>query len=391
MGDLDEIIQKVFLNLDPKSLHVSRQVCGQWNKYIKGRVWGSPFGRNQLLKKLKFQWQNGTPREQLLRSQLEYENKETELIQISEEGENDYKDKPFYVAGDDEILVCGFYDGKAKVYNLNQSSLEPPPILAVLDCSKVEAEHNYNPVQLDVGKDIIVTVDVVGMVTIWKRKDFTPVYQIPHHGENEVLGIKMVGNQILTGGNDGKVALLKYEDEKVKMIRQMTDKEKNKINHLDSDGVWALTGHNRTAKLWNVEEGELVSIVRAGYVCCCALSYPYAATTGMTYNMGVGLWDMIKGTCVRRINPQLSMWVVQVRGDYLAMSMAKGEDDTSPITFIYKLTELTNTKVPAEKMWNRQIACQANQPYDSPHMFLNKTSLFVTEEKFIKSFNFWNC
>jgi len=351
-----------------------------------------PFGRARLLERLKFQWQNATPREKLLKCQSDSGNREAKIIHTSD-------DKPFYVAGDEEILVCGFYDGKAKVYNLNQSSLEPAPILAVLECSKVEAEHNYNPVQLDVGKDIIVTVDVVGMVTIWKRKDFTPVYQIPHHGQNEVLGIKTVGNQILTGGNDGKIALLIYEDEQVKMIRQMADQHRplgqpddlNKINHLDSDGVWALTGHNSGVKLWNVEEGKLVSTAKAGYVCCCALSYPYAATTGMTYNLGVGLWDMIKGTCVRCINPQLSMWVVQVQGDYLAMSMSKGEDDTPPITFIYKLAELTNVKIPEEKMWNRQITCQANLPYDSPHMFLNKKKLFVTEEKFIKSFDFWNC
>ena len=72
--------------------------------------------------------------------------------------------------------------------------------------------------------------------------------------------------------------------------------------------------------------------------------------------------------------------------------MANGdEDDKSQIISIYDLGEITNTKIPEEKVWNKQVTCQAKRRYESPHMFLNKTNMFVTQDKFIKCFDFWNC
>ena len=39
--NLTDILQKIFLYLDPRSLHKSRQVCQQWNDFILSSVWGS--------------------------------------------------------------------------------------------------------------------------------------------------------------------------------------------------------------------------------------------------------------------------------------------------------------------------------------------------------------
>ena len=78
----------------------------------------------------------------------------------------------------------------------------------------------------------------------------------------------------------------------------MRDAGSGKINHLDSDGDWALTGSDHDLRLWSLAEGEegegCVRTVRAGYVCCCVLYYPLAAATGLSMDRGVNIWDMNK-------------------------------------------------------------------------------------------------
>ena len=56
-----EILQKIFLYLDPRSLHKSRQVCQQWNDFILSSVWGSKSGFNSLQRRLHYNWLNSDP------------------------------------------------------------------------------------------------------------------------------------------------------------------------------------------------------------------------------------------------------------------------------------------------------------------------------------------
>ena len=44
---LEEIIQNIFLHLDPKSLKNSKLTCTQWKEFIDRRIW-----RNQKTKKI---------------------------------------------------------------------------------------------------------------------------------------------------------------------------------------------------------------------------------------------------------------------------------------------------------------------------------------------------
>ena len=41
-NELEEILLKIFLFLDPKSLKNSKLTCSQWKKFIDRRIWGSP-------------------------------------------------------------------------------------------------------------------------------------------------------------------------------------------------------------------------------------------------------------------------------------------------------------------------------------------------------------
>ena len=49
--NIAEVVQKIFLLLDVKSLHKSRRVCKQWNALIKDLIWGTRKGRMMMEKK----------------------------------------------------------------------------------------------------------------------------------------------------------------------------------------------------------------------------------------------------------------------------------------------------------------------------------------------------
>ena len=56
-----EILQRIFLYLDPASLHKSRQVCPQWNSFILSSVWGSKPELRTLQRRLHHNWLNTDP------------------------------------------------------------------------------------------------------------------------------------------------------------------------------------------------------------------------------------------------------------------------------------------------------------------------------------------
>ena len=98
--NMDEILQKIFLMLDPDSLHTARQINKQCNEFILRRIWESKFARRKLEKRLKNRWINHKP--------------DTESC--------DYWDQMFVYSNsfalDDKILVCGLShvgEGGAKV------------------------------------------------------------------------------------------------------------------------------------------------------------------------------------------------------------------------------------------------------------------------------------
>ena len=100
LHNMDEVLQEIFLLLDPTSLHAARQVrasdssagwtkvvtcqtylvsklsnlsdvkvvtlqpmqvCHQWNQFILERLWGSRVGRRILQRRLEDRWRGGRP------------------------------------------------------------------------------------------------------------------------------------------------------------------------------------------------------------------------------------------------------------------------------------------------------------------------------------------
>ena len=58
---LEEVLQKIFLCLDPKSLKNCKFSCSQWREFIERRIWKSKSARQQLHHKLNSGWKHETP------------------------------------------------------------------------------------------------------------------------------------------------------------------------------------------------------------------------------------------------------------------------------------------------------------------------------------------
>ena len=57
-NELEEILLKIFLFLDPKSLKNSKLACSQWRKFIDRRIWASPTAMKVLHRRLISNWMN---------------------------------------------------------------------------------------------------------------------------------------------------------------------------------------------------------------------------------------------------------------------------------------------------------------------------------------------
>lgn len=183
---------EIFLCLDYKSLHKARQVCKDWNDFIKEEIWSSrPFHTRRLLSECWRQSDN----EPLYRV-IECPN-----------------DLGFYLAVNNKTLGLGTKNYKTLVLNPSSGdslgTLEMNSLDAVIDelipDPNVHDEEAHD-VQLDVNDQIIVTVAGSGLVAVWDRRTLRLLYSSCPHGLDNVLGVRVIGDFMVTGGSHGSIA-----------------------------------------------------------------------------------------------------------------------------------------------------------------------------------------
>jgi len=369
--NLDFLLQEIFLCLDFVSLHAVRQVSKEWNEFILSRIWSSKRGWRRMRHKLERQWKEESPHKK----------------------EFNLNKRGFYLAVDDLDIGMGTLDNEATLMNMH-TGLE----MITLECQERELVHsavfnNLNQgnfisealsIQLDLTDQVIVTVTGCGVVTIWDRKTGDNLYRGAHHGYEPVLGVRAIGDMVVTGGINGSLAILSLQENysKVKLECMVSDTNQSSINHLDSDGTRVLVGTDRDMRLWQVGDSRsrpyVEASVPAEHVCCCVLFYPHAACTGLFASYGVQIWDMVNKVLIRHLHTELSMWVVQVKNNILATSMS-GEmnDSNTPSIFLHDINQLVDTdRYPDKDLWFRRIMCTREDLTD-PHIAINTTCLFA--------------
>jgi len=355
--DCDEFLQRVFLELDPYSLKTGRKVCSQWNEYISKRVWKSRRAQKRLHKRLDKQF-------------VEEEPCEVEF-QVSRGGE---ESQAFYCAADESVLVCGLLNGTANVYEIKTNRL-----LAVLDCQSSGAF-----VQLSVGKDFVVAVSSYGIVSVWEKTKFSLIFRENVHENSTIQGIKAMNDIFITGDVDGSINAFKVRDKEVAHVLSMVE-EKNPVNHLDFDGKWILTGSRNTLKIWNLfDEKDWSKTLKTGYICCCCLSYPLAASAGVRLSKGVKIWDLRKGTLLVAILEQCFFWSLDLQGNYLAAAMSSNNQKNPQIHLI------DMSKVTEGESLVRSLPCEDRATVLNPHICSNTSKIIEAHGSVVRLREFWN-
>eukprot|EP00092_Neocalanus_flemingeri_P015066 GFUD01016273.1.p1 GENE.GFUD01016273.1~~GFUD01016273.1.p1 ORF type:complete len:387 (-),score=69.86 GFUD01016273.1:41-1201(-) len=344
--DLDEIIQKIFLNLDPLSLKNCKCVCSEWFEFIQKRVWNSKPANKQLKKRLMNQWKFSDP-----------------FITQYDEGISELN----FLVGDDDMIVCGYTRGMARVYDVSTGELS-----FQLQCSS-QPTRRYDEVQLDLGKTVIGSVTDTGDVTIWNRIDGTLLYQSKPHGEYEsVYGIKVTDDFVLTGAGDGSLVILE--------------------NIKDADGKWAVMGTRESIKLWDLEEHELVENVKPIKVKVWMLSfkYPNAFVVGGKDWNGVQIWDMVMCVQVRHIlKDEKPYHNIHLNERFLTISEFNRTNNEACSVAVYDVLELIDTTIDKTNLWNMNSAYSPGGFFKQVNAVSNMTSLIVSHTSKISVLNFW--
>jgi len=382
--NLDFLIQEIFLLLDFVSLHTMRQVNKEWNMYIKERVWFSSKGRKFMERKLATQWRLAEPHKT--------------CFYLEKRG--------FYLAVDDTEVGLGTLDNEALVLGSQgplrlELECQDPKLAESNDFVNFEGLSEALSIQLDMTETVIVTVTGCGVVTVWDRRSGENLYRAAHHGYEPVLGVRVVGDLVVTGGIHGSLAVLSLKPSEPRVVLEslVTDRDQTSINHLDSDGKMILVGTDNDMRLWQVDQRRgfpvVATSVPAKHVCCCVLFYPFAASTGLFANYGIQVWNLETGEMLRHLHTNLSMWVVQIKNNILATSMS-GEmnDSRTPLIFLHDVEELVDPSIANKSLWSREIVC-AREDLNDPHIAINTTKLYAVTKSGgggakVTSWDFWS-
>jgi hypothetical protein len=275
---------------------------------------------------------------------------------------------------DDSILLCGLLNRTANVYEIKTNRL-----LAVLD-----SQSSGTFVQLSVGKGFVVAVSSYGIVSVWENKKFTLIYRENIHENSTIQGIKAFNDFIITGDVDGSINAFKVNENEVKHVLNIKE-EKNPINHLDFDGKWILTGSRNTLKIWNLfDDKDWSKTLKSGYICCCCLSYPLAASAGVRLNKGVKIWDLRKGTLLVAVLEQNFFWSLHLRGNYLAAAMSSN-NQKNPRIYLIDLRKVTK-----EESFLRSFPCEDHATILNPHICMNTSKIIEAHGNIVRLQEFWN-
>lgn len=354
--DLDLVLQMIFVSLDPRSLHTSKRVCKQWHKFIKSRIWKSKSMLKILHSKLEWQWKNGLP--------------SVKTIKV--------KAPVFDVRSDSDIIVAGLRNGSALVFDKRSGS-----VIFCLNHEEDRHHHGQDVIQVDFSDTLIVSVSSVGSVMVWRRQDGTLIQRMTHHCDHPVWGVSVVGNTVLTCGEDHSLAILQYSPEidGVKLLHQLYDHHTS-VSHVDSDETWALTGTaTGEMKLWDIKEAKCIRTIPSQRIHSLTLKYPLAATVGAADNLGVHVWDVQNGKLIRSLLQTCAMEDVRIFGSHLVSATSAEEifyrrDAVDCRVIIWDLEEVTDTSIAENDLWYRDFYCRETNAFG---ISVDETCLIYSE------------
>ena len=203
------------------------------------------------------------------------------------------------MTADNDIIVCGLLNGLAYVFSAATHCL-----VTVLDCQSSGVF-----VRLSLDRNHIAASSSHGVISVWERAGYSLVLRdVLSHAGADVRGLRILRGLLVTGDTGGQLSVFRVDSSNVRRIRAEVN-EKYPINHMDFDGSWILTGSVSALRMISITGGSTTSKhLKTGYIACCSLLHPLAATSGLKYSRGIKIWDLESGRLLRSVCGSLVFW-----------------------------------------------------------------------------------
>ena len=284
----------------------------------------------------------------------------------------------FSLTADNDIIVCGLLNGLAHVYCVATQRL-----ITVLDC-----QSSGVMVRLSLDRDHIAASSSHGVISVWERADYSLVLRdsLSHAGA-DVRGLTILRGLLVTGDDGGQLSVFRVDKDNVRRIRAEVNK-KLPINHIDFDGCWILTGSVSALKIIHMSGGSSKRL-KTGYIECCSLLYPLAATSGMKYSRGIKIWDLESGRLLTTVCDALVFRSLDrgPRGVLAAATSPSSQQTPSAIYLIDTRHLRTNDTCPMPRV--RRMAGSDEPTVLDPAICLTDTKLVEAHGTRLTFREFW--
>jgi len=354
--ELEHIIETIFLFLDPKSLKNSKSTCIQWKEFIDRRIWKSKTGKEELNRKLIFQWKSEKP------------------------------EKCGYLMFPSPVhkIVC---DNKRVVVSFQESRIVVGYDSETLDVLYTFDELKYKyllrfAVQLDMNEDHLLIM-IGTILTILDKTTGTKLYQgVPLDSTDmfDLWRIKMIKNTAVVGDTFGNICFIKNANQEEAgrwTVNNFHDVNLKDIKYIEGDNDYLIIGTKSGIYLWDVKTMKLVEssiggkIKTEAWMLKLKMIYPFVFVVGDL--LGLQVYHLETGECIRNYQQFSNRFFnVQTNGRFLIIS---GELHGRNVVLTFDIQELVNEKIHDKDIW----MMEQERRYVFRYAVLNKTKIFRIE------------
>ena len=362
---LEELLQKIFLFLDPKSLKNSKSTCSQWREFIDRRIWKSKVARHQLHHKLISGWKSETPVRMI--------NKELPYQVVS-------------LACDSKVIVCGMENGAIMAFHAD--TVEQ---LYSVPCD--EELKTFGNIQLDIFGDHLITV-VDGFVKIFDKMTGKELHRSDTLACSNMYGltVKMLKNVGVVGSVKGRICFIRRGAKENEWTEETIFSGIRGINHIEGEGSRLVIGSRNGIFLWDIEERKVVPSEEPVLIATKMLTFhfPYVCAIGGSRWGGLVVLNIVTGKRIRHIETDLRFDNIHwhCNGRFVLVSESSSEKETTTKVIMYDMEELLNDSIKDTDLWS--ICMTFSPDYSYINAVSNVSKFAVSYRKKLTVYDVWN-
>jgi len=333
---LEEVLQKVFLYLDPKSLKNCKSTCSQWREFIHRRIWNSKSAKHQLHHKLNSGWKCEAP------------------VRMINKVLHDYV---HYLVCDSEVIVCGLEGGSIMAFHAD--TVEQIYYLPV----QQDGPFASGDVQMDVFGDHLMTVSD-GIVKIFEKMTGKELHSSKPLGTRNVFGVKMLKNVGVVGAENGNICFLRRGATNQEWTEEKVFSGVHEITHIEGEGSRLVIGSRNGIFLWDIEERKVIPSREPVLMATWMLTFhfPHVCVVGGSDWDGLLVLNIVTGKRVRHVETDLSLHNIHSNGRFVLVSeisniYSTAEHRKEKIEVVmYDMEELRNESIKDTDLWSRRMS-----------------------------------